>query len=118
MKSIGYSAIRNYKKFKKEYPYFMLFIKCGEYYYTFDSDARIMMYLYDSPSKEMDFRIEKREFEAVLFTLHAQGLNVVLAGSKITKEYYSSKMNNYMKMKKKGKDYFNATKCSVSETNI
>ncbi len=111
----NYSVIRNYKKFKKEYPEFIVFIKCGKYYYTYDSDSRILMYLYDAFREDMSFRIEKDSFNDVLSRLLESNLNVVLAGSKVAREYYSSKENKYEKMKKMGKDYYKATICSVIE---
>lgn len=46
-----YNVIRNYKFFKSQYKYFVIFIKCGEYYYTFDSNAKIMMYLTNNYNK-------------------------------------------------------------------
>ncbi len=49
-----YSAIRNFKRFKRDYPYFVLFIKEGEYYRNFDSDAKILMYLYDTYHEDIE----------------------------------------------------------------
>lgn len=110
-----YSVIRNYKKFKKEYPKFIVFIKCGKYYYTYDSDSMIMMYLYKSFREDMSFRIEKDRFRIVLDRLLDNHLNVVLAGSKIAREYYSEGEARYDKMRKLGKEYYKATICSVNE---
>ena len=77
---VKYSAIRNYKKFKKMYPNFVLFIKYGKYYYTYDADAKILMYLYGSYTENNSFRIEKEKFKSVLSKLLSSGLNVVLTG--------------------------------------
>lgn len=98
-----YSVIRNYKKFKSEYKNFVLFIKCGDYYYTYDSDAKIMMYFYDTYRETASFRIEKIKFKSVLNYLLKNGINVVLAGWKNTREYYSENLNEYEKIKRKAK---------------
>lgn len=101
-----YSVIRNYKRFKSQYPLFVLFIKYGEYYYTFDSDAKIMMYIFNVYREESSFRIDKNKFKGVLNILHERGLNVVLAGWKNAQEYYSYKTNEYVKIKKKSKEIY------------
>lgn len=110
-----YSAIRNYKKFKKDYSNFVLFIKCGEYYYTFDSDAKIMMYVYQDVKKDIVYKIEKINFTSVLTKLHNLGLNVALAGWKLSREYYTNKMSEYDKVKRKAKGYYKSTTSSVSK---
>lgn len=110
-----YSVIRNFKRFKSEYPYFVLFIKSGDYYYTFDSDAKIMMYLFDAYKEEVSFRIEKNRFKSVLNKLHENGLNVALAGWKLSQEFYTYKMNDYENIKKKAKFFYKATNSSVIE---
>lgn len=109
----NYSVIRNYKKFKSIYPEFVVFIKCGEYYYTYDSDSRILMYLYQTFREDMSFRIEKNRFNSVLYKLHQNNLNVVLAGEKKANEYYTSLESKYRKIKKISKDYYDATITSV-----
>ncbi len=111
-----YSVIRNYKKFKKDYPNFVLFIKGGDYYYTFDSDAKIMMYVYENAKDENEYKIEKSKFTSVQIKLHRLGLNVALAGWKLSQEFYTDKMSEYQKVKKKAKEYFNATISSVKDT--
>ncbi|HBA37406.1 MAG TPA: hypothetical protein DCY94_01655 [Firmicutes bacterium] len=108
-----YSVIRNYKKFKKDYTKFVLFIKGGDYYYTFDADAKIMMFLYDSRNPVLEYRIDKNEFTKVLVKLHSVGLNVVLAGWKLSNEFYTDKTNEYDTIKKKAKEYYKATDGSV-----
>ena len=108
-----YNVIRNYKNFKKDYLYFVVFIKCKDYYYTFDSDAKIMMYLYDVYREDASFRIEKNKFKDVLSKLLDNGLNVVLAGWKVAREYYSENGNNYEKIKKKSKQKHKSTTGSV-----
>ncbi len=108
-----YSVIRNYKKFKKDYPYFVLFIKGGDYYYTFDSDAKIMMYVYDVKNEETSFRIEKEKFTSVVKKLHSLGINAALAGWKISKEFYTDKQSDYNDLKRKAKLYYCATQSSV-----
>jgi len=114
LKKRKYSSIRNYKKFKKEYLYFVLFIKDGSYYYTYDMDAKIMMYLYDDFDIELRYRIYKEEFKDVLLRLHENGLNVVLAGWKYANEFYTCKSNEYLKVKKKAKEYYKFLyKCSL-----
>lgn len=110
-----YSAIRNYKKFKKDYVNFVLFIKGGDYYYTFDSDAKIMMYVYQNVYEESEYKIEKSKFTSVQIKLHSLGLNVALAGWKLTQEFYTDKMSEYQKVKKKAKEYYNATFSSVND---
>lgn len=100
-----YSSIRNFKKFKRVYPYFVLFIKDGNYYYTYDADAKIMNYIFKGNMIKNEYKILKSDFKFVLEKLHDHGLNVVLAGWKNSREYYSEKMNNYVKIKKKSKDY-------------
>ncbi len=111
-----YSVIRNYKKFKKDYPSFVLFIKGGDYYYTFDSDAKIMMYVYENAHEKIEYKIEKNKFASVQARLHSLGLNVALAGWKLSSEYYTDKMSEYQKLKKKAKAYYNATLSSVNDT--
>ena len=98
-----YNALRNYKKFKKQYLHFVLFISHGQYYYTYDSDARIMMYLYKSYREPMSFRISKERFPEVLRLLLSNNLNVVVAGWKNAREYYTDKESKYLDLKKKGK---------------
>lgn len=80
---------------------------CGEYYYTFDSDAKIMMYLFNAHREEVSFRIDKQKFSLVLAVLLKNGLNVTLAGWKNSREYYSPKQNEYVKIKKKSKEQYN-----------
>ncbi len=46
-----YSAIGS---FKRDYPYFVLFIREGEEYRTFDSDAKILMYLYNTYHEDIE----------------------------------------------------------------
>lgn len=94
-----YNVIRNYKFFKSQYKYFVIFIKCGEYYYTFDSDAKIMMYLTNNYNGTHRFRILKEDFKTILSMLLSKGINVVLAGWKLTREYYSQYENKYSKLK-------------------
>ncbi len=74
---VKYSAIRNYKKFKKMYPNFVLFIKYGKYYYIYEADTKILIYLYDSYTESNSFRMEKEKFKDVLSGLFSNGLNVV-----------------------------------------
>ncbi len=111
-----YSTIRNYKKFKKDYVNFVLFIKGGDYYYTFDSDAKIMMYVYQNVHEDVFYTIARDEFTNVQIKLHSIGLNVALAGYKISKEFYTSKMSEYENIKRKAKEYYNATFSSVNDT--
>lgn len=108
-----YSAIRNYKKFKREYVNFVLFIKAGSYYYTFDSDAKIMMYINNDVKEKMEYKIEKYKFTSTVAKLHSLGLNVVLAGWKLADEFYTDKMTNYPKIKQLAREYYKATNGSV-----
>ena len=110
-----YSVIRNYKKFKREYPYFIVFITCKDYYYTSDSDAKIMMFIFESHREEVSFRIEKDKFTYVLKILLSHGLNVVLAGWKNSREYYSEKPNDYLKIKKKSKEQYHERQISTTQ---
>ena len=102
----NYSVIRNYKKFKKTYLYFVIFIKCGSFYYTFDSDAKIMMYVFDTYRVDTSFRIEKYKWSNVVNTLLDNGVNVVLAGWKNAREYYTNKENIYAKVRAKSKESY------------
>lgn len=108
-----YSAIRNYKKFKSEYVNFVLFIKKGDYYYTFDSDAKIMMYVYHDIKDELEYKIEKYRFTSVVTKLHSLGLNVVLAGWKLANEFYTDKTSDYIRVKRLAREYYKATSGSV-----
>ena len=101
-----YSVIRNYKKFKKEYLYFIVFVKCKDVYYTFDADAKIMLYLDNVNLVDNKYIIDKKSFKSILNLLLNKGINVVLVGWKNTREYYSNKGNNYMYYKKKSKLFY------------
>lgn len=106
VKNRKYNSVRYYKKFKRDYLYFVLFIKDGSYYYTYDMDAKIMMYLYNDFDIDLRYRVYKEDFKDVLFKLHESGLNVVLAGWKKSQEFYTFKSNEYLKVKKKAKEYY------------
>ena len=110
-----YSIIRNYKKIKKYNQYFVVFIKCGEYYYTYDADAKIMMYIFNKFNYELNsFRIKKENFNKTVKVLLDNHLNVILAGSKNSREYYCDKFNEYQNIKAKAKYNFKATTGSVT----
>ena len=113
-----YSVIRNYKVFKKRYLYFLVFVKSGEYYYTFDSDAKIMMYIYDAFREDASFRIEKEKWPLVVSALLEQGLNVVLTGWKNAREYYATKENRYMKYRTKSKLKYREIKEKRSQMSV
>lgn len=114
-KNKEYSPIRNYKKFKKDYPYFVLFIKNKNYYWTFDSDAKIMMYLLKDYKDDLEYKINKEDFSKIVKMLHDIGINVALAGWKLVNEYYTDKMSEYLDVKKKARIYFKSTKSSFNK---
>lgn len=100
-----YNPLHYYKEFKKEYLEFILFVKCKDYYYTYESDAKIIYYLIKKDCSEM-YKIEKYNFQKMLKVLHDNNLNVVLVGSKNAKEYYTEKESHYSKLKLASKKYF------------
>lgn len=108
-----YNPIKHYKNFKKEYLEFVVFIKNGSYYCTYDSDAKIVSYVNGMPLVDGHIQIKKEQFSEMIKTLHKYGLNVVLAGSKNTNEYYTDKQSCYMKVRAQSKEKFKATKSSV-----
>lgn len=101
-----YNPIRYYKKFKSEYLQFVLFIKCGENYYTYDTDAKIAMHFSGKWTESVEYRIKKTDFASFVRILHYNNLNVVLAGSKNAREYYTDKENKYAHYKKKCKQEY------------
>lgn len=106
MMRISYNPIRYYKKFKKEYLQFVVFVKCGSVYHTFDSDAKIVAYVDERTIEDGTVKIYKQEFLEVLKVLHEAGLNVVLVGSNKASEFYTSKQSEYMKVRAKSKTFF------------
>ena len=101
-----YNPLRNYKHFKKEYLYFVVFVRCGDVYYTFDADAKIMMYYFDKYRCEQSFMISKEKFNKVLRLLLSNGINVTLTGWKNAREYYSNKPNDYIRIRTKSKNWY------------
>ncbi len=71
------------------------------------------MYLYRVFREDMSFRIEKVRFKEVLYRLHQNNLNVVLAGEAKANEFYTPLESRYRKVKKKSKDYYDVTISSV-----
>lgn len=109
-----YKPIRYYKKFKKDYLQFVVFIKGGQYYYTFDSDAKIMCYICHVSLLEGNYvKIKKSDFTDVLKMLHEVGLNVILAGYKNVDEFYTELQSQYMKVRAKSKAFYRATTSGV-----
>lgn len=98
-----YNPIRYYKKFKKEYLEFIVFVKCGLYYYSYDADARMIYYCLGKDVYSNTFKIEKFQFQKILRILHEKNMNVVLVGSKNTREYYTEKESTIKKLKKTAK---------------
>lgn len=111
-----YSTIRNYKKFKSINQKFVVFIKSGDYYYTYDADAKIMMFIFKSYNYELNsFMIQKENFNKVLNILLNQGLNVILAGWKNSSEYYSSFINQYDNILRHAKIEYQKTRANADE---
>lgn len=101
-----YNPIKYYKKFKKEYLQFVVFVKCGKIYQTFDSDAKIVGYIVDDRLFDGTVKIAKEDFAKILRKLHEAGLNVVLVGSKKRDKFYTSKESLYLKVRAKSKEHF------------
>ncbi len=94
-----YNPIRYYKKFKGEYSEFVVFIKNGEFYQSYDADARIVAFVMNFCLSNNELKVSKYEFVNVLKKFHEAGLNVALAGSKNVREYYTDKQSVYKKVK-------------------
>ena len=108
-----YNPVKHYKNFKKEYLQFVVFIKNGKHYCTYDSDAKIVSYICNMPLVEESIKIPKEQFGEIVKVLHDNNLNVALAGSKNVSEYYTHKQSRYMKVRAKSKEIYRATKSSV-----
>lgn len=91
MKKRKYEPYNYYKKFKLVYKEFVLFIKNGEYYMTYDRDAKIVSYICKCNFEKPSLAVSKWEFKDLLSVLHNEGLNVVLSGAKKCQEYYTGK---------------------------
>ena len=100
-----YNTVHYYKEFKKEYLEFILFVKCKDFFYTYDSDARIVNFLLHKEDNG-EYKIKKINFQKLLKILHRNDLNVVLVGSKNAREYYTERESCYRKIKKMSKQYF------------
>lgn len=101
-----YNPLKYYKKFKRDYKEFVVFVKCGEYYYTYDADAKIVSYIFDGSNPQNYVRVKKDNFTKVVKVLLRNNLNVVLVGSKNTREYYTDTMSKYRSIKNKSRLYF------------
>ena len=101
-----YNTLRNYKNFKKVYREFVVFIKNGNYLCTYDSDARILMYLNKDYSETLKYSILKIDFKKIIKTLHDNNLNVVLCGYKKSSEYYTSLISKYDEKVKVSKEWY------------
>lgn len=107
---LEYKPVKYYKKFKRDYLQFVVFVKCGAFYYTFDSDAKIMVYVCNyALNEDGSIKIKKEEFFSILKILHQNELNVILAGSKNVSEYYTDKQSQYMKVRARAKAHVRAT---------
>ena len=105
------SIFDKYINLKKDYKKFLVFIKSGLFYYTYDEDSLIMNYIFDYkiingrvgfPVKNMEYKI-KRKLETFNISY------VVLDGNEVIKIDYNS--DNYVKYLGEAYDKYEKDEC-------
>lgn len=97
------TPINKYRYYKKDYAKYLLLIKNKDKLITYNIDSKIVSYLFKIEYFD-ELILSKYLLDELLVLKEKYHFNIAVVGPKI-REYYCSKLSDYLKLKNKSKKY-------------